>query len=76
MIRIPCAPNPVDHRDGAQVISTGMRVPVEWPAGKTVPKSDKPLRVGVRFGPVSPECTRPEDIKLYAIYVTAQGIRS
>ena len=121
----PCAPNPVDNRDGAQVISTGLRcpdnsevflnisglgdygsvrvevldeafypvkgysgdqaavvresglrVPVEWPEGKTLPKIDKPLRVGVRFGPVSPECTRPEDIKLYAIYVNAQGAQS
>jgi len=34
-----------------------------------LPATGLPLRLSVRFGPVGPDCTRPEDIRLHALYV-------
>ena len=36
---------------------------------ETLPKADRPLRLAMHFGLVGPDCIRPEDIRLYAIYV-------
>ena len=48
---------------------SGLRVPVRWDSGETLPKADRPLRLAMHFGPVGPDCIRPEDIRLYAVYV-------
>ena len=55
--------------EAAVVRESGLRVPVRWRNGEVLPKSDRPIRLAIRFGPMGPECIRPEDIKLYALYV-------
>ena len=63
---------PVDGyagEDAAVVGESGFRVPVRWGSKATLPRSDRPLRVIIRFGPVGPDCKRPEDIRLHAVYV-------
>ena len=64
--------NPVKGFSGgeaAAVRESGFRVPVRWPGGEKLPKTDGPLRLSLQFGPLGPECIRPEDIRLYAMYV-------
>ena len=48
---------------------SGLRVPVRWRGQETLPRTDRPMRLAVSFGPLGPDCVRPEDIRLYAIYV-------
>jgi hypothetical protein len=55
--------------DAALVRESGMRVPVLWHDAETLPATGLPLRLSVRIGPVGPDCTRPEDIRLHALYV-------
>ena len=50
---------------------SGFRVPAAWREGISLPKSDRPLRLALDFGPVSPDCVRPEDARLHAVYVGA-----
>ena len=44
---------------------SGLRVPVAWREKKTIDEVDGPVRVKVSFGGV-----RPEDIRLYAVYLS------
>ena len=55
--------------DAATLRGSGLRVPVRWPSHSSLPATDTPLRLKVEVGPVSPDCPRPEDVKLYAAYV-------
>ena len=55
--------------DAATLRESGLRVPVRWPKHDSLPAADSPLRLKVEVGPVSRECPRPEDVKLYAAYV-------
>ena len=59
----------------ATLRESGLRVPVRWPGHSTLPATDTPLRLKLEVGPVSPECPRPEDAKIYAAYVgSASGL--
>jgi hypothetical protein len=46
----------------------GLRVPVVWKNSPTLPGGNGPIRLRVNFAGV-----RPEDIRLYAMYVTSEG---
>ena len=46
----------------------GLRVPVTWKNSPTLPAGNGPVRLRVAFAGV-----RPEDIGLYAMYVTSAG---
>lgn len=43
---------------------SGLHQPVKWQAREVIEKVDRPIRVRVNFGGI-----RPEDLKVYAIYV-------
>ncbi len=65
--------NPIKGYSGdeaAVIRESGLRVPLRWPGGDTLPNLGGPVRLNIYFGPVSPECVRPEDIRFYCIYVT------
>ena len=44
----------------------GFRQPVEWRSKKTLGSADQTIRVRLNF-----EGNRPEDIRVYAVYVAA-----
>lgn len=50
--------------DAAVVAESGLRVPVTWPGGRLLPANLGRLRLDIRFDGV-----RPEDARLYAIYI-------
>ena len=58
--------------DSAVMRESGLRVPVRWDSGHALPVGGRPLRLRVEVGPLGPECVRPEDVQLYAIYVGGQ----
>ena len=51
--------------DAAIIAKNGMRVPVRWRAGDTIPTMASPIRLDIRFDGV-----RPEDSALHAAYVS------
>jgi len=53
----------------ATLRQSGLRVPVRWARQESLPVSDLPLRLKVDIGPVSPDCPRPDDVKIFAAYV-------
>lgn len=56
--------------EGSPILrESGLRVPVRWKEGNTLPKSDGPVRLLLNFGQLSPDSIRPEDARLYALYV-------
>ena len=55
--------------DAATLRESGLRVPVRWGNQDSLPVTDTPLRLKVEVGPVSRDCPRPDDVKLYAAYV-------
>ena len=57
--------------DSPLIRESGFRVPVAWRAGDILPKGEGPVRLMLDFGRVSPDCVRPEDTRLHAIYVGA-----
>jgi hypothetical protein len=57
--------------DAAVIRESGLRVPVRWKAGDRLPP-DRPMRLKADFGVVGPECVRPEDTRLYAMYVAGE----
>jgi hypothetical protein len=50
--------------DSVPITESGFRQPAEWVRQKTLGRSDQPIRVRVDF-----EGERPEDIRVYAVYV-------
>lgn len=50
--------------EAAVIAENGLRVPVRWKAGDTIPGSSGLIRVDVRF-----EGVRPEDAALHAVYI-------
>ena len=50
--------------DCRPITESGFRQPAEWGGKNTLGKSDGPIRVRVNF-----EGERPEDIRVYAVYV-------
>ncbi len=52
--------------DAAVLSADGLRIPVRWKRGETLPQG--PVRIDVRF-----EGVRPEDAALYAAYVTGEN---
>ncbi|HCN07187.1 MAG TPA: hypothetical protein DIT01_04575 [Lentisphaeria bacterium] len=55
--------------DAALVRESGLRVPVQWGGQNALPATGQPLRLAVALGPVGPDCPRPEDIRIHALYV-------
>ena len=55
--------------DCRPVRGSGLRVPARWRGGDVLPARDTPVRLKVDFGSLGRESVRPEDAKLYAIYV-------
>ena len=58
---------PIDGRraDDCLTVEDGLRSPVKWRSGCTVPASSRPVRLRVN---IDDPCAR--DVKLYGIYVT------
>ena len=52
--------------DAAVVTVSGLRRPIAWKNGSTLPNAGKPLRISIEFTGV-----RPEDARLHAVYVSA-----
>jgi hypothetical protein len=52
--------------DSVPITESGFRQPAEWARQKTLGESDQPIRVRVNF-----VGERPEDIRVYAVYVAA-----
>ena len=50
--------------DSVPITESGFRQPAEWTSQKTLAESDQPIRVRVNF-----VGKRPEDIRVYAVYV-------
>ncbi len=46
----------------------GLRIPVRWRTGESIPPTERPIRLRVNFGGA-----RPEDCRLYAAYVAIAG---
>ena len=59
--------------DAATLRESGLSVPVRWGSRDALPQTDTPLRLKVEVGPVSRECPRPDDVKLYAAYVGSRS---
>jgi hypothetical protein len=64
--------NPVKGFSGDEAAilrESGLRVPVKWPGGDALPNPGGPVRLSFTWGPIGPGCIRPEDIRLYAVYL-------
>ncbi|MYD93954.1 MAG: hypothetical protein F4Y02_09720 [Chloroflexi bacterium] len=61
--------------DAATLRESGLAVPVRWASRNTLPATDTPLRLKVDVDPVSRDCPRPDDVKIYAAYVGAASGR-
>ena len=61
--------SPFSGDDAATLQESGLRVPVRWANHDSLPVTDTPLRLKVDVGPVSRDCPRPDDVKIYAAYV-------
>ncbi len=51
------------------VLKSGLQQPVRWNSQEWVEHRDGAIRIRINFAGI-----RPEDPKLYAIYVTSQGL--
>ena len=55
--------------NAATLRESGLRVPVRWADHDSLPVTGTPLRLKVDIDPVSHDCPRPDDVKIYAAYV-------